>query len=109
MIDLPDHDTIGAAFRRCCEAYGPLPLLVVPANAKREYHPEGLELSYAEMSAAVEVVSTRYAAAGFGPGHRIGLFLENRPEHFIHKLAMNSIGACCVPINADYRSSELAY
>jgi acyl-CoA synthetase (AMP-forming)/AMP-acid ligase II len=31
--------------------------------------------------------------------------LENRPEYVLHKLALNSIGVCCVPINPDYRKN----
>ena len=37
------------------------------------------------------------------------LLLENRPEHLLHKLAMNALGICCVPLNADHRPREMAY
>jgi crotonobetaine/carnitine-CoA ligase len=37
------------------------------------------------------------------------MLLENHPDHVFHKLALNSIGACCVPINPDYRPGETAY
>ena len=50
-----------------------------------------------------------YRAAGYGLGHRVGLFLESRPEHLLHKLALNTLGVCVVPINPDYRPRELAY
>src|SRR4029434_4237623 len=50
-----------------------------------------------------------YRCAGYGPGHRVAMLLENRVEHFLHKLALNAIGASCVPINPDYRSAEIAY
>jgi acyl-CoA synthetase (AMP-forming)/AMP-acid ligase II len=39
----------------------------------------------------------------------VATLLENRPEYVIHKLALNSIGACCVPINPDYRTGEITY
>ena len=35
--------------------------------------------------------------------------LENRPDYVLHKLALNSIGVCCVPINPEYRAGEIAY
>ena len=42
-------------------------------------------------------------------GHRVATLLENHPDHILHKLALNSIGACLVPINPDYRAAETAY
>ena len=109
MIPLAEHDTIGDALRRARDAYGNLPLIAVPANPQRDYLPDGYELSYEAAAKAVDALAKRYRAAGYGLGHRVGLFLDNRPEHFLHKLALNSIGACCVPVNPDYRATELAY
>jgi crotonobetaine/carnitine-CoA ligase len=54
-------------------------------------------------------LSATYQGAGYGQGHRVATLLENRPEYVLHKLALNAIGACCVPINPDYRPSEVAY
>ena len=39
----------------------------------------------------------------------VALLMENRPEHFVHKLAMNALGVCCVPLNPDHRPAEMAY
>ena len=39
----------------------------------------------------------------------VATLLENRPEYILHKLALNSLGACCVPISPDYRAAETAY
>ena len=66
-------------------------------------------MSYAEAGARVAELSETYARAGYGPGHRVATLLENRPEHILHKLALNGLGACCVPINPDYRAGETAY
>ncbi len=101
--------TIGPTFARCVQAFGAQPFLAVPANPARAYHPQGLELSYAQAGAAVDALKARYAAAGCGLGHRVSLLLENRPEHLLHKLAMNALGICCVPLNADHRPREMAY
>ena len=62
----------------------------MPANPGRHYAPGGASLTYAEVAAAVDALAQAYARAGYGVGHRIGLLLENRLEHFLHKLAMNS-------------------
>jgi acyl-CoA synthetase (AMP-forming)/AMP-acid ligase II len=101
--------TIGPTFRQCAQAFGALSFLAVPANPARAYHPQGLELSYAEADAKVNVLMARYAAAGYGVGHRVSLLMENRPEHLLHKLAMNALGICCVPLNGDHRPREMAY
>lgn len=57
----------------------------------------------------VDALRARYAAAGWGHGHRVGLLLENRPAFFRHWLALNALGVSVVPINAEMRSAELTY
>jgi len=109
MIATAEHDTIGSALQKAAIAYRDLPLIAIPQNPERDYHPDGLELSYGEVATSVQTLADAYTATGFGLGHRVGLFLDNRPEHFLHKLALNTIGVCCVPINPDYRAAELAY
>ena len=107
---LPDeHWTIGDALLRAAECYGKRALIAVPANGARAYHPAGYEIDFAGAAAEVQRLMKLYASAGYGLGHRVALSLENRPEHFLHKLALNALGACCVPVNPDYRTSELAY
>lgn len=108
IVPAPDA-TIGDTFFRCAEAFGHNAFLAVPANPARSYHPGGFELSYAAAAGAVRALMQRYAAAGYGLGHRVALLLENRPEHLLHKLAMNALGICCVPLNADHRPREMAY
>ncbi len=109
MIEIDDHSTIGDTLFRAAARYGASPLLAVPVNAARAYHPLGHEISFAAVAAEVRALMRRYAQAGYGSGHRVGLLLESRPEHLLHKLALNALGVCCVPINPDYRSRELAY
>ena len=55
------------------------------------------------------MLAALYRAAGYGLGHHVATLLENRPEYVLHKLALNSIGVCCVPINPEYRAGEIAY
>jgi acyl-CoA synthetase (AMP-forming)/AMP-acid ligase II len=109
MIAINDDTTIGRAFFEACARYASHSLLAVPANPQRGYSPQGREISYQEAAAAVNALMAAYRHAGYGLGHRVALLLENRPEHLLHKLALNGLGVCCVPINPDYRPRELAY
>ena len=109
MIAITDTTTIGEALQAAIGRYATHSLLAVPANAQRSYLPAGREFSYAEAGALIDALKAQYQAAGYGVGHRVGLYLESRPEHLWHKLAMNSLGICCVPINPDYKRRELHY
>ena len=109
MLTLHESATIGGVLREAAAAYGDRPLLVAPPNPARAYDPEGRTISHAQAAATVQALMARYRAAGYGAGHRIALLLENRLEHMLHKLAMNALGICCVPVNPDYRPRELAY
>ena len=109
MIDLDDTTTIGDAFFRAADAHADRAFLAAPANAQRIYHPAGYEIDYAAAARTVSDLMAAYRAAGYGLSHRVAMLLENRPEHFLHKLALNAIGATCVPVNPDYRASEIAY
>ena len=55
------------------------------------------------------VFAACYEQAGYGPGHRVGLLLENRPAFFFHWFALNALGCSIVPINPDLRVIELSY
>src|SRR5882724_10687042 len=104
-----DGTTIGAVFARTVSAHGDRPFLSVPANAARGYLPSGFEISYDEAAKRVDALAAIYRAAGYGLNHRVATLLENHPDHILHKLALNSLGACCVPINPDYRATETTY
>src|SRR5215471_11219492 len=109
MTDIMDGTTIGEAFAAAIAQHADRPFLTVPANPERAYLPAGYKLSYGEAGQRVEELAALYRQAGYGVGHRVATLLENRPEHVLHTLALNSIGVCCVPINPDYRPAEIAY
>jgi len=109
MPEIMDGTTIAAALAAAVSAYPRRPFLAVPANEDRSYLPLGFEISYGEAGQRIEALAEFYRQAGYGVGHRVATLLENRPEHVLHTLALNSIGVCCVPINPDYRAAEIAY
>ncbi len=83
--------------------------LCAPPAPGRAYHPDGVELTYGQVRQAVLELRDAYASAGYGHGHRVALLLDNRPEFFLHYLALNALGVSIVPINPDYRHDELLY
>jgi acyl-CoA synthetase (AMP-forming)/AMP-acid ligase II len=109
VSELHDRSTIGAIFALAVSSHGDRPFFAVPPNEGRGYLPAGFEISYRQAGKLVAELSAAYRDAGYGPGQRVATLLENRPEYVLHKLALNTIGVCCVPINPDYRASEIAY
>ncbi len=80
-----------------------------PPAPGRAYHPDGVEFTYGQTLERAATLRERYAAAGYGHGHRVAVLLENRPEFFFHYLALNALGCGIVPINPDYRHDEMLY
>lgn len=109
MIDIAQHQTINAALDAAAEKYSTNTLFAIPANEQRDYDPLGVELSFVQVAQQVQAVAEKYKAQGYGFPHHVALFLENRPAHLIHKLALNGVAACCVPVNPSYRTMELVY
>jgi crotonobetaine/carnitine-CoA ligase len=107
MGELHDRSTIGEVWARAVQQHRDRPFLAIPAGSAGA--PDGLELTYAQADSRTGRLIDAYRRAGYGPGHRVALLLENRAEHFLHKLALNAIGVSCVPVNADLRPAEIAY
>lgn len=106
---MADDRTLAHEFEAAATAAGHLPCVVVPPMPGRGYHDDGLEWTYGELAAIVQDLIDRYAARGWGHGHRVALLLENRPEFMAHFLALNRLGICAVPVNPDYRRDDLTY
>ncbi|MEW5423349.1 AMP-binding protein [Amorphus sp. 3PC139-8] len=84
-------------------------LLVVPQAVADLWGLNKPAVSYQDTLRRVNALAARYHAAGYGPGHRVALLLENRPAHFVHWLALNAVGASVVPVNPDYTADELRF
>lgn len=108
MIEIEGR-TLGQVWDAAAARYGENPLLACPADADRGYHSGGYEVTYRQAAAFIDGCVEALASAGFGHGHRIVLDMENRPEHFLFKLALNKAGVSCVPVNPDLRPTEVAY
>jgi crotonobetaine/carnitine-CoA ligase len=99
--------TIHDAFLASAAAVPDHAFLAVPPGPG--YAPRGMEITYGDARARVEALTTLYRTAGYGHGHRVALLFENRPEHLLHVLALNALGASQVPINPDYSHDEMLY
>ena len=67
------------------------------------------EIAYGDAARRVGALTALYRAAGYGIGHRVALLLLNRPEHFLHLLALNALGTGIVPVNPEYAPDEMLY
>ena len=102
-------NTVHGQFRAAVAQYPDRPFMAVLPETAAVYGIPAGEITYAEAGAAVDALMARYRAAGYGPGHRIGLRLENRPAMLLHFFALNGLGISIVPINPDLRAAELDY
>jgi len=108
-VDISVFDTAFAAFEATAKAYPDKSFLAIPAKADRDYFPAGVEFTYAQAHASILKLRELYSRSGIGHGHRVALLLGNRPEHFFHLFALNSLGAGVVPLNPDAMAEETLY
>ena len=109
MIIEAEFDTVHAVFRRAAEKWPDQGAICSTSYPGRDYYPDGVEFTYGQAWERIEALRGQYADAGYGHGHRVALFLEQRPEFFFHYLALNGLGCGIVPINPDYRHDEMLY
>jgi len=101
--------TVYELFRDSAARFRDRPLLHIPADACRAYAEGAVDLTFGAMLRRVEGEMARYRRAGYGPGHRVALALENRPDFFVHWLALNGLGVSVVPLNVELPGDEMAY
>ncbi len=107
--DPATYGTLYDTFRKTVARWGDNPAYAVPAMAKRHYHPKGKSYTWNEVASGAEEMRRRYAAAGYGPGHRVVILFHQRPEFFFHWYALNALGVSVVPVNPDYKPDEIRY
>ena len=81
----------------------------VPDNDALVSVHQGVRLTYAEFSAAVEEVARGLLALDVQPGERVGIWSPNNAEWVTLQYATAKVGAILVNVNPAYRTSELAY
>ena len=81
--------------------------LHIPLAACAHYADTGITFSYRELDSCVQAATAAWSDAG--PQGRIALVLENRPEFFIHWLALNALGIGVIPINHEMADDEIPY
>jgi acyl-CoA synthetase (AMP-forming)/AMP-acid ligase II len=101
--------TVYEAFRRTANEHSDREFLCLLPRTAAAYGIEPGTWTYRRAASEVEVLLRTYRESGYGHGHRVGLMLENRPTFFLHWLALNALGVSVVPINSEWRSTELEY
>lgn len=73
-------------------------------------NPDGIALSYfghrptwSEVDQRAEALASYLRSAGFGPGDRLAIYLQNVPHFFITVFAVWKVGGVVVPLNPMYR------
>lgn len=107
--DLVELGTLYHSLARTVAKYGDRPAYAVPPMPGRAYHPQGWQVTWSQTWAEVQRRRSHYAASGYGPGHRVAILFEQRPEFIFHHFALNALGCSTVPISPDYRHDEIAY
>ena len=70
---------------------------------------EGQRWTFREWRAQADRVAKGLMAAGIGPGHRVALWMTNRPEWLFALFGISKAGACAVPLNTRYRAGDMGY
>jgi acyl-CoA synthetase (AMP-forming)/AMP-acid ligase II len=101
--------TVFATFADAAVAHADRPWLSVTPETAKAYEIDPGDILFRDALSELLRLRDAYAAAGYGPGHRVGLLLENRPAFFLHWFALNALGCSIVPLNPDLRIIELSY
>lgn len=70
---------------------------------------EGEVLSFGELWDRTRQFGQLLAGLGIGPGERVGVFLENRPETIVAVLGAAAIGAIAVPMNWMLKAGQVRH
>lgn len=109
MATHSSKQSVSASFENTATAFAGRDFLHIPAEARRAYADGALTLTYGEARTRIAALTERLDAAGYGPGHRVAVALDNRPEFFLYFLALARLNVSIVPINAAMSAKELAY
>ena len=105
----PEIATVYSAFDDTAARHPGRAFLNVLPETAEIYRIAAGETTYAEAAGDVAALRKRIATAGYLPGQRVMLLMENRPAFFLWWLALNAQGLSVVPVNPDLRAAELSY
>jgi acyl-CoA synthetase (AMP-forming)/AMP-acid ligase II len=106
---MTDAATVHDVFSASAARFAARPFLHCTAETAKIYDVARTDYSYAEAARDIAALADAYAAALGGRKLRVGLAFENRPEFFLHFLALNARGASIMPINVAASDDELSY
>lgn len=97
------HANLAAMHRASADRLGPR----VALRSKRDglYH----DLTWDECRGRADAVASALIALGIGPGDRVGILSENRPEWVVADLGILTAGAVDVPLHAPLTPHQCAY
>ena len=101
--------TVYEAFRASAQASPEAPFLRIATDPAQRFGIEPGALTYGATLQEAERLASIYRAANLGPGCRAALLLGNRPEFFLHWLALNAIGVSVTPLNPDWGTAEIQH
>jgi acyl-CoA synthetase (AMP-forming)/AMP-acid ligase II len=101
--------SLARRFERASERHAGRDFIHVPAASARGYAPDAITITYAGARRRVDDLRRAYAGAGYGRGHRVAVALDNRPEFFLHLLALAGLGSSVVPLNGQMTREELRF
>lgn len=104
-----ENGSVAALFLTQASQYADRPFLHVPSETAKIYNSTVTDYSYAEAQQVMLTLVDQYESLGCGPGVRVGIAMENRPEFFLHFLALNYLGTSIVPLNVGMQDKELNY
>ena len=70
---------------------------------------EGMEVTYSQLQRDINRFGNALLSSGIGPGDRIGLMLNNRPEFVVAYYGVGKIGTTIVLLNTLLKKDEIIY
>ena len=101
--------TVAGVLEGAARRHGGKPFLRITRDTAERTGIKAGDLSYAEAWERTQALIDEFSGIADGGPQRVALLLENRPEMFLHWLALNALGISAAPLNPAWRSAELGY
>ena len=101
--------TVARVLEEASRRHGEKPFLRITRDTAERTEIEPGDLNYAQAWDRTQALIGEFESLADGAPQRVALLLENRPEMFLHWLALNALGVSAAPMNPAWRSAELGY